>query len=58
LEYLLVSEVEADFAQDKISVSSPVAKGLLGHKEGEAVEIKVPKGILKYEILKISRTAK
>jgi transcription elongation factor GreA len=58
IEYMLVSEVEADFAQDKISVSSPVAKGLLGHKEGESVEIKVPKGILKYEILKISRTGK
>lgn len=58
IEYALVSEVEADFAEDKISVSSPVGKGLLGHKEGESVVIKVPKGILKYEILKISRTAK
>jgi transcription elongation factor GreA len=58
IEYALVSEVESDFAEDKISVSSPVGKGLLGHKEGESVEIKVPKGILKYEILKISRTAK
>jgi transcription elongation factor GreA len=58
IEYALVSEVEADFAEDKISVSSPVGKGLLGHKEGESVEIRVPKGVLKYEILKISRTAK
>ncbi len=58
IEYLLVSEVEADFAQGKISVSSPVGKGLLGHKEGEKVEIKVPSGILKYEIVKISRTVK
>lgn len=58
IEYMLVSEVEADFAQDKISVSSPVAKGLLGHTEGETVEIKVPKGTLRYEILRISRTGK
>jgi len=58
IDYTLVSEVEADIAQDKISVSSPVGKGLLGHAEGEKVEIKVPKGILKYEILKISRAGK
>jgi transcription elongation factor GreA len=55
--YKLVSELEADFAEDKISVSSPVGKGLLGHKEGEIVEIKVPAGMLKYEVLKIERTA-
>lgn len=55
--YKLVSELEADFSEDKISVSSPVGKGLLGHKEGETVEIKVPAGMLKYEILKIERTA-
>lgn len=55
LQYTLVSEVEADFSQGKISISSPVAQGLLGHKENEIVEIKVPAGILKYKILKISR---
>jgi transcription elongation factor GreA len=55
--YKLVSELEADFAEDKISVSSPVGKGLLGHKEAEIVDIKVPAGMLKYEILKIERTA-
>jgi len=54
--YKLVSELEADFAEDKISVSSPVGKGLLGHKEGDVVEIKVPSGMLKYEIKKIERT--
>lgn len=58
IEYLLVSEVEADFAEDKISVSSPVGRGLLGHKEGETVQITVPKGVLNYEILKIARTTK
>jgi transcription elongation factor GreA len=54
--YKLVSELEADFAEDKISVSSPVGKGLLGHKEAEIVDITVPSGMLKYEILKIERT--
>ena len=57
ITYKLVSEFEADFTEDKISVSSPVGKGLLGHKEGETVEIKVPAGTLKYEVLKIERTA-
>lgn len=54
-EYTLVSEVEADFARGKISLSSPVGQGLLGHKENEIIEIKVPAGVLKYKILKISR---
>ena len=55
LEYMLVAELEADFAQNKISVTSPVGKGLLGHKVKETVEIQVPAGTLKYKILKISR---
>jgi transcription elongation factor GreA len=55
LQYTLVAEVEADFSQGKISISSPVGKGLLGHKENDIVEIKVPAGILRYKILKISR---
>ena len=55
LEYLLVSETEADYAEGKISISSPVGEALLNHKEKEIVEIKVPAGLLKYEILKISR---
>ena len=53
--YTLLSELEADFSQGKISITSPLGKGLLGHKENEIVEIKVPAGILKYKILKISR---
>jgi transcription elongation factor GreA len=57
ITYKLVSELEADFAEEKISVSSPVGRGLLGHKEAEVVEIKVPSGMLKYEIVKIERTA-
>jgi transcription elongation factor GreA len=55
LEYTLVSEAEADYNAGKISVSSPVGSALLNHKEKDIVEIKVPAGILKYEIIKISR---
>ena len=55
LQYTLVAELEADFSQGKISVTSPVGSGLLGHKKNEMVEIQVPAGILKYKILKISR---
>jgi transcription elongation factor GreA len=54
-EYTLVAEVEADYSQGKISISSPVGKGLLNHKENQIVEISIPAGILKYKILKISR---
>ncbi len=55
LEYTLVSELEADYNQNKISISSPVGGGLLGHKENEIVEIMIPAGTLKYKIVKISR---
>lgn len=55
LEYTLVAEVEADYSLGKISVSSPVGKGLLNHKINETVEIKIPAGILRYKILNISR---
>ena len=53
--YTLVSAEEADFAAGKISVSSPIGKGLLGKQEGDVVEIKVPAGKVKLEILEISR---
>ncbi len=55
LEYTLVSELEADYSQNKISISSPVGAGLLGHKENQIAEIKIPAGILRYKIIKISR---
>ncbi len=55
LEYTLVSETEADFACGKISISSPVGEGLLGHKENDIVQIKIPAGTMRYKILKISR---
>jgi transcription elongation factor GreA len=55
LAYTLVSEIEADYSQNKISISSPVGKGLLNHKVNEIIEIKIPVGFLRYKILKISR---
>jgi len=55
LEYTLVAEEEADIASGKISVTSPVGSGLVDHKVGDKVEIKVPAGILKYKIVRISR---
>lgn len=51
--YTLVSAEEADIKQDKISISSPVGKGLLGKAVGDVTEISVPAGILKYEIISI-----
>jgi transcription elongation factor GreA len=54
-EYILVSEAEADAKKDKISITSPVGKGLLGKKTGEIAEISVPAGVLKYKVLSISR---
>ena len=55
VEYTLVSEEDADYSNGKISVSSPVGSGLLNHKAGQTVEIKVPAGVLRYKIMKISR---
>jgi len=55
LEYTLVAENEADIKQRKISVDSPIGKGLLGKKKGDIAEIQAPGGTLKFEILEISR---
>ena len=55
ISYMLVAEAEADFLEDKISVTSPIGKGLLGHGIGEEVDIEVPAGTLKYKILDITR---
>jgi transcription elongation factor GreA len=55
IQYQMVSPEEADFDQNKISTTSPIGKGMMGKIVGETVEIKVPAGILKYEILEISR---
>ncbi len=55
MEYTLVSEKEADLKQNKISVDSPIGEGLLGKSVGDIAEVKVPSGIMKFEILEISR---
>ncbi len=55
LSYTLVSEEEADLKQGKISVKSPIGKGLLGKKVGESTEITVPAGTLEFEIVEIGR---
>lgn len=52
--YQLVSETEADFKQKRISVTSPMGKGILGKKIGEIAEIQTPRGIVKFEIINIS----
>ncbi len=54
-EYKIVGSAESDLKQGKLSNASPVGKGLLGHKVGETVTIKVPAGEVKYEILAIRR---
>ena len=54
MEYQLVPESEANFKLGKIAVSSPIAQGLIGKKVGEVVQIKVPSGIIPFEIISIS----
>jgi transcription elongation factor GreA len=53
--YTIVSESEADLKAGKISVNTPIAKGLLGKKVGDLVEINVPSGVIPFEIVEISR---
>ena len=55
MKYTLVAESEADLKTGKISVTSPIGRGLLGKKVGEIAEISVPNGSLKFEILEVSR---
>jgi transcription elongation factor GreA len=55
VEYTLVPETEADLKAKKISVESPIGKGLLGKKLGEIAEIQVPNGTVKFEIIAIGR---
>ena len=55
MTYTLVAESEADLKTGKISVNSPIGKGLLGKSVGEIAEIKVPNGVLQVEIVEISR---
>ena len=53
MTYSIVSETEANLKEFKISVNTPIAQGLMGHKVGEVAEVKVPNGIMKFEIVEI-----
>ena len=54
MKYTIVSEHEADLKSGKISIKTPIAKGLLGKKVGDTVEINVPSGVIPFEIVDIS----
>ena len=53
VEYTIVADSEANLRDKKIGASTPIAKGLLGHRKGEVVEIRVPAGVMKFEITEI-----
>ncbi len=54
MAYTLVSDSEANLKQQKISVSTPIAKGIMGKKVGEIVDIQTPNGVMTFEIVEIS----
>ena len=54
MEYTIVADSEANLREKKIASSTPIAQGLLGHRIGEVVEIRVPSGLMKFEIVEIS----
>ena len=55
MKYMMVSAEESSYEENKVSILSPIGKALLGHAEGEELEIEVPAGALKYKVLKIER---
>lgn len=55
VQYTIVPENEADLKAKKISVESPIGKGLLGKKQGDIAEIQVPNGVMKFEVIEIGR---
>lgn len=54
MTYTIVTETEANLREGKISITTPIAKGLLGHHVGDVVEVTAPAGTMKFEILKIT----
>jgi len=54
MTYMIVSESEANFKEGKLSVTTPIAKGLLGKKVGEKASVSVPSGVLELEVIEIS----
>jgi transcription elongation factor GreA len=55
VEYMLVAETESNLKEGKLSVGTPIAKALLGKVVGDVVEVQVPSGLMKFEIIEISR---
>ncbi|MDR3236321.1 MAG: transcription elongation factor GreA [Prevotellaceae bacterium] len=55
MEYMLVAETEANLKENKIAIGTPIAKALLGKKKGDIVEVTVPSGVMKLEIIDISK---
>ena len=54
MTYTIVTETEANLREGKISITTPIAKGLLGHKVGDVVDVQAPAGTMKFEILDIA----
>ena len=54
MEYQLVPETEANLKEGKLAASSPIAQGIMGRKVGDVVEVKVPAGVIPFEIVNIS----
>ncbi|MFA6402924.1 MAG: transcription elongation factor GreA [Salinivirgaceae bacterium] len=54
MEYAIVSETEADLKNGRMSINTPIAMGLMGKKIGDTVEVKVPSGLMNFEILEIN----
>lgn len=54
MKYTIVAESEANIKEHKIASSTPIAKGLMGHKVGDVVDIRVPSGMMQFEIVDIS----
>lgn len=54
MEFIIVGDTEANLAEHKLAVSTPIAKALMGHKVGEVVDVNAPAGLIKFEILSIS----
>ena len=55
MEYMLVAENEASLKDKKISIDSPIGKGLLGKKQGDIADVQTPNGVMQFEIVEISR---
>ena len=53
-EYILVGEGESNIAENKIAITTPIGQGLMGHKVGDTVNIKIPAGFIKYQIIEIN----